>query len=118
MTWTPPANQGGAPIISYTVTAIANNVVTGITATVGAGTNSATVIGLTNGVSYTFSVHADNAPGPGHSSLESTPSNPVIPSASPVLVVTETGPIASRFAPVQLTYNITITNTRFSPSRT
>lgn len=115
VTWAPPASQGGAPIISYTVTAIANNVVTGITATVGAGTNSATVIGLTNGVTYTFSVHADNAPGPGHSSMESTPSNPVVPSASPVLQVSATGPDSFTFSPTQVTYNVTITNTSIFP---
>jgi uncharacterized repeat protein (TIGR01451 family) len=115
VTWVAPADPGGAPIISYTVTAIANNVVTGITATVGAGTNSATVIGLTNGVSYTFSVHADNAPGPGHSSLESTPSNVVVPSVSPVLVVTETGPLSFTISPTQVTYNATITNTSILP---
>jgi uncharacterized repeat protein (TIGR01451 family) len=115
VTWDPPANPGGAPIISYTVTAIANNVVTGITATVGAGTNSATVIGLTNGVSYTFSVHADNAPGAGHSSMESTPSNAVIPSASPVLVVTGSGPLNFSVTPTQLTYNFTITNISVFP---
>ncbi|HEX4602437.1 MAG TPA: fibronectin type III domain-containing protein [Candidatus Angelobacter sp.] len=112
VTWVPPANPGGAPIVSYTVTAIANNVVTAITTTVGVSpSNSAVIAGLTNGTSYTFSVHADNAPGAGHSSMESTPSNPVIPTASPVLVVTETGPLSFTVTPTQLTYSISITNT-------
>ncbi len=112
VTWVAPANVGGGPITSYTVTAIANNVVTAITATVPAPANSAVVAGLTNGVSYTFSVHATNA---GGNSLESTPSNVVVPTASPVLVVTETGPLSFTLAPVQLTYNITITNTSILP---
>src|SRR5262249_55188948 len=114
VTWLPPANQGGAPIVSYTVTALANNVITPIQQTVGQqgpGLNSATVPGLTNGTSYTFTVHADNGFAAGHSGMESTPSNPVIPSAAPVLVVNGSGPGTFTLATVQLTYSFTIQNT-------
>ncbi|HKD81008.1 MAG TPA: fibronectin type III domain-containing protein [Candidatus Angelobacter sp.] len=114
VTWMAPANQGGAPIVSYTVTARANNVITAIQQTVGsqgAGLNSATVPGLTNGVNYTFTVHADNGFGPGHSGMESTPSNVVVPSAGPVLVVKGTGPSTFTTSPTQLTYSFTIQNT-------
>jgi hypothetical protein len=114
VTWMSPAVQGDAPIVSYTVTAIANNVITAIQQTVGTagpGPQSATVPGLTNGVSYTFSVHADNGIGAGHSSLESTPSNPVVPSAAPVLVVNGSGPASFTLSPTQVTYNFTIQNT-------
>jgi uncharacterized repeat protein (TIGR01451 family) len=112
VTWVAPANIGGGPITSYTVTAIANNIVTGTTSTVPGTARSAVVVGLINGVSYTFSVHATNA---GGNSLESTPSNVVIPSTSPVLVVAETGPLSFAIAPLQVTYNVTITNTSILP---
>src|SRR5262249_31698415 len=118
VTWMAPANQGGAPIVSYTVTALANNVVTPIHQTVGqqgGGLNSATVPGLTNGTRYTFTVNADNGIGAGHSSMESTPSNPVVPSAAQVLVVNGSGPGTFTLAPVQLTYSFTIRNTSIFP---
>ena len=54
--WTPPADNGGSPITSYTV--LSN---TGESATT-SGT-SATITGLTNGQTYTFSVIATNAAG-------------------------------------------------------
>jgi uncharacterized repeat protein (TIGR01451 family) len=121
VTWMSPANQGGAPIVSYTVTAIANNVITGIQQTVGTlgpGLNSATVPGLTNGVNYTFSVHADNGFGAGHNGMESTPSNVVVPSAAPVLVVNGSGPSSFTVSPTQVTYNFTIQNTSIFPITT
>lgn len=114
VTWMPPANQGGAPIVSYTVTALANNVITPIQQTVGQqgpGLNSATVPGLTNGTNYTFTVHADNGFGPGHNGMESTPSNVVVPSAAPVLIVNGTGPAQFTISPTQVTYSFTIQNT-------
>jgi len=73
--WSAPFD-GGSPITSYTVTSSPG----GLTATT-AGATSTTVTGLTDGVSYTFSVVATNAVGP---SNPSSPSNSVTPAAPTV----------------------------------
>lgn len=76
--FTPPSDDGGSTITGYVVTTSPG----GITVT---GTESPiTVTDLTNNVSYTFTVKAVNEIG---ESGESQPSNAVIPTASPVLVV-------------------------------
>src|SRR5205807_1839349 len=76
VTWAAPGS-GGATITGYVVTATPG----GATATVnGAGTLSAVVTGLTNGTSYTFTVHATNTVGNGP---ESDPSNAVVPATIP-----------------------------------
>ena len=77
VTWTIPASNGGGAIDTYTVKSTPGN----FTATVsGPAASSATVSGLTNGTSYTFTVHAHNIAG---NSVESTASNAVIPSTTP-----------------------------------
>lgn len=68
--WTPPAN-GGQPITGYTVTGTPSG-----RAVASGGVTTAVVYGLTNGTSYTFTVTAVNAVGPG---AQSPPSNAVIP---------------------------------------
>jgi len=74
VSFSPPVNDGGAPIYQFTVTAMPG----GITAT---GTGSPiTVTGLTDGVQYTFTVTATNAYGTGPASA---PSNAVTPSTTP-----------------------------------
>ena len=70
--FTPPADTGGAPITSYTVTSSPG----GITATAGQGPIAVT--GLANGTTYTFTVVATTAAGSGPASA---PSNPVTPNA-------------------------------------
>ncbi len=75
VSWTAPANNGGSAITGYTVTSTPGN----ITATVG-NLTTATVTGLTNGTSYTFTVHATNVAGNGP---ESAPSNAVTPAGLP-----------------------------------
>jgi outer membrane protein assembly factor BamB len=77
--FTPPAADGGLPIMSYTATArdLTNPAHGGQTAASGA--SPITVTGLTNGDSYTLSVTATNAKGAGP---PSGPSNAVTPSAS------------------------------------
>jgi hypothetical protein len=72
VSWTAPASDGGASITGYTVTASPG----GQTTTTGA--RSVVVTGLTNGVSYTFTVTATNTAG---TSGASAPSAAVIPSA-------------------------------------
>jgi hypothetical protein len=70
VTWAPPAN-GGQPILSYTVSGTPSGHVV-----VSGGSTSVVIFGLTNGVSYTFTVTATNVIGTGPASA---PSNAVIP---------------------------------------
>lgn len=71
--WLPPTNNGGSPIVSYTVTAIPGG--RSVTVPVGPSTTqTATLTGLTNGTTYTFTVHATNAYG---DSAESDPSSAI-----------------------------------------
>jgi predicted RNA-binding protein with TRAM domain len=80
VTFTPPANNGGTPISSYTVTAV-DSTTAGNGGQTASGTGSPiTVTGLTNGDSYTFTVTATNSAG---SSLPSAASNAVIPATVP-----------------------------------
>jgi hypothetical protein len=76
VSWTPPADDGGMAVNGYTVTASPG----GATATVGGDAGSASVSGLTNGATYTFTVHATNAIG---NSPESGPSAAVTPATVP-----------------------------------
>lgn len=78
VSFTAPADNGGSAITGYTVTSTPGN----ITAT--SATSPIVVTGLTNGVSYTFTVHATNSVGDGP---ESDPSNAVTPSGAPTNVV-------------------------------
>jgi hypothetical protein len=75
VSWTAPSNNGGSAITSYAVTSLPG----GLTATVSAPATTATVTGLSNGTSYTFTVVATNSVG---NSVASSPSNAVTP-ASP-----------------------------------
>ena len=77
VSWTPPANNGGSPITGYTVTPSSG----GASVTVGPVTQ-ANVPNLTNGTSYTFTVHATNSKGNGP---ESTPSSAVTPTPGPTV---------------------------------
>jgi hypothetical protein len=71
----PPGSDGFSPITSYVVTSNPG----GITAIGYGDANPVAVSGLTNGVSYTFTVVATNAVG---DSLPSAPSNAITPSGS------------------------------------
>jgi Fibronectin type III domain len=78
ITWAAPADNGGAAVSTYRVA------VTGpagtANATVAAPATSATVVGLTNGATYTATVTATNWAG---TSAESTPSAPAVPATVP-----------------------------------
>lgn len=85
ISFTPPINDGGDPIIDYTVTSSPGGF-----SNSGAGA-PIIVSGLTGGVSYTFTVVATNSNG---DSAPSAPSNSVIPSGAvfssyPVLITAQ-----------------------------
>lgn len=68
VSWTPPSNNGGYPITSYTVTSAPG----GFSVTTADGrTTSATVSGLTIGTAYTFTVVATSAAGDSRPSASS-----------------------------------------------
>jgi hypothetical protein len=77
VSWAAPDDSGGSPITGYIVTASPN----GGSVSVDGLTLSATVPGLTNGVSYTFTVVASNAAG--LASDPSAPSNAVTSASRP-----------------------------------
>jgi hypothetical protein len=77
LSWTAP-DDGGRAIIGYTVTEVQPT--PGTVSCAMTGATSCLLGTLTNGVSYTFTVHATNAVGDGP---ESDPSAPVTPGAVP-----------------------------------
>ena len=77
--WTAPAN-GGSPITGYTVTPYLAGVAQAPTQVAGSPpATAATITGLTNGSSYTFTVSASNTVGTGPAS---TPSQAITPTAT------------------------------------
>jgi uncharacterized repeat protein (TIGR01451 family) len=104
VSWTAPASDGGSPITSYTVTAFTGGAPAVVTTTQGG--SPATVFPLTNGVLYTFSVHATNAIGNGPESLQSAA---VTPGGAPDLAISMTGQ-ASVIAGANVAYTVVVTN--------
>lgn len=76
VSWTAPTDDGGSAILGYTVTSSPG----GITATVSAPSSTATLSGLANGTSYTFTVVATNSVG---DSAPSAVSSSVTPATFP-----------------------------------
>ena len=79
VSFTAPANNGGAAITSYTATATPGG------ATASGASSPLTVTGLTNGTSYTFTVTATNPAGTGAASGASLAVTPVMPAPAPTV---------------------------------
>lgn len=110
VTWVAPASNGNATITSYTVTARINGVATANTATTPNGnTTSAVVTGLTNGTTYTFTVHATNIKGAGPESAPSNAVTPTRPLGATDMSISLTGP-ATVNSGGNATYILTATN--------
>jgi hypothetical protein len=76
VSWTAPSN-GGSAVTSYTVTPfIGTTAQTPVTVSGSPPATSTTVLGLSNGVAYTFTVAASNAIGAGPASSPSAPVTP------------------------------------------
>jgi hypothetical protein len=83
VSWLAPVSDGGSAITSYTVTSTPG----AFTASVSGSVYSATVTGLTDGTSYTFTISATNAVGTGPPSAAS---NAVVPGRGAYQPVTPT----------------------------
>jgi titin len=77
VSWTAPTSDGGTPVTGYLVTPYTDGVAPAPVRFNSTATTQ-TITGLTNGVTYTFTVAATNAVGTG---FESAPSHPVTPGA-------------------------------------
>jgi dipeptidyl aminopeptidase/acylaminoacyl peptidase len=102
VSWTAPADDGGAAITSYQVTASPG----GASVTAAASARNATVTGLTNGASYAFTVAAINAVGTGPAS---TPSNAVTPQGDATAPTVSSRTPASNAKAVAAGGNVTAT---------
>jgi hypothetical protein len=105
----------GATITSYLVTSNPGGIVGSTPPPASGNIGTVLVGGLTNGVSYTFTVEAIDITG---TSGKSSPSNAVIPSAAqvPVISATISGPSSVTTAPSQVSYTITVSNPSAFPA--
>jgi C1A family cysteine protease len=98
VSFSPPVSNGGSPITLYTVTSSPDgNMAIG-------SSGPLTVLGLTNGTSYTFTVTAKNAVGKGPSSA---PSNSVTPRevSGDSVVMMHGGAVSGTYSSLQDAYN-------------
>ena len=85
VSWTAPADDGASPVTVYTLVASPGGMSLDVAAT------SATVSGLVNGTTYTFTVTAANAIGAGPPSAPSNPVTPATLPGAPTAVTAEVG---------------------------
>ena len=106
VSWTTPVDTGGAPLTGYLVTASPG----GLTCSAST-TTSCTVTGLTDGVSYTFTVTATNAAGSSSASSGITPvgSTPDAPTAV-VASAASTTSVLVRFTPSVNDYGFAVSS--------
>ncbi|MCW2633915.1 MAG: Peptidase and in kexin sedolisin [Blastococcus sp.] len=95
--WSPPADNGGAALLGYTVTAFHSGVAVADAST-SAGITSAEIPGLTNGTPYTFTVKASNSAGYGPASAESPAVVPASAPGAPLMGTPVPGDAAVRVA--------------------
>ena len=109
VSWSAPADSGGAAILAYTVTASS-----GGTCSWSIGALSCTVTGLANGTPYTFTVTATNSVG---TSSASTASAAVTPATLPDAATSTPGttPPIIITVPINIINNITINITVITP---
>jgi len=100
--FTPPADDGGFAITSYSVWCTSSDGGDDGSAS-GAG-SPLTVSGLTNGKSYTCGVSAANALGTGPGSAESAPVVPATVPGAPTGVVTRSGYTTTGTGPLQVSF--------------
>jgi large repetitive protein len=91
ISWTAPADDGGAAVTGYTVTASPGGHSCTTASTTAAAATSCTVTGLADGTPYTFSVHATNALGDGADSAASAPVTPIAAPGAPTGLVVHAG---------------------------
>ncbi len=84
LTWTAPANNGGAAISGYVVTPYKAGVAQA-TQTFNSAATTETVTGLTNGTAYTFTVSAINIVGTGPASAQTAPVTPATTPGAPTI---------------------------------
>ena len=89
VTFSPPASDGGAPVLDYTASCASTN-----GGTAGSATNTSspiTVVGLTNGKTYSCTVTARNGAGTGPASAASNTVVPVTVPGAPTIGVATAG---------------------------
>ena len=93
VSWSPPSSNGGSAITSYTLTAADSTTPAngGQTCTWSTGPLTCTLLGLTNGDSYSFTVTATNALGTGPASSPSPSVTPATIPGGPTGVVASPG---------------------------
>ena len=93
VTWTAPSSNGGSSITGYTVTPYIGSAAQ-TSVNVGGSATSATITGLTNGTSYTFTVTATNSIGSGPASAASnaaTPQDTIFDFSAPAASAVDSG---------------------------